>query len=321
MDAASGVPAAAPAIGGDGRPGVAGPRFVLRHRTTYDFDRLVALAPHEVRLRPAPHAQVPVAAYAFAVAPASRTLHWQQDPYANWVARLTFPERARRLAIDVELTATYIDVNPFDFFVDPSAFAWPFDYAAEVARALAPYRALPADDGPRLAAWVAAFRASVGSGEETVAMLVRLNRALRADVDYRVRDEPGVQAAETTLAMGHGSCRDSAWLLLTILRHLGFGARYVSGYLVELAHGDEGLDATRDRGSLHAWVEAFVPGAGWMGLDPTSGLFAAGGHVPLACAAEPDMAAPVSGTTDICETTFAASIELARVDPGPAASA
>ncbi|HEY7902405.1 MAG TPA: transglutaminase family protein [Casimicrobiaceae bacterium] len=320
MDAVPTVPAAAPAMPGNGFPAVAGHRFVLRHRTTYDFDRPVALSPHEVRLRPAPHARVPVAAYAFAAGPAPHTLHWQQDPYANWVARLTFPERARRLAIDVELTATYVDVNPFDFFVDPSAFTWPFAYVPDVARALAPYRALPADDGRRLAAWVAAFRASVGRDEETIAMLVRLNRALRADVDYRVRDEPGVQGAETTLAVGHGSCRDSAWLLLTILRHLGFGARYVSGYLVELAHGDEGIDGARDRGSLHAWVEAFVPGAGWVGLDPTSGLFAAGGHVPLACAAEPGMAAPVSGTTDVCETAFAATIELARIDPATASS-
>lgn len=308
-NAAPGVAAAMPSPAGT----AAARHFVLRHRTVYDFDRLVSLAPHEVRLRPAPHTRVPVLAYAFAVEPASRTLHWQQDPFANWVARLTFPERARRLAIDVELAAAYVDVNPFDFFVDPSAYTWPFAYAADVARALAPYRALPAEAGARLAAWVAAFRASVGNDEATIAMLVRLNRVLRDDVDYRVRDEPGVQSAETTLAAGQGSCRDSAWLLLTILRHLGFGARYVSGYLVELADDAEGAGGTRDRGSLHAWVEAFVPGAGWVGLDPTSGLFATGGHIPLACAAEPGMAAPVSGTTDVCETTFSATIELARV--------
>jgi transglutaminase-like putative cysteine protease len=296
-----------------GATGVPGMRFALAHRTTYRFDRAVGLAPHEIRLRPAPHAQLRIAAYALDVEPASRTLHWQQDPFANWVARLTFPERASLLEL--------VDVNPFNFFVDPGAAGFPFVYAPMVRRALAPYlderhsreRGNPAslpgeNDGP-LGTWVDTFRATITPGEETIGLLVRLNRQLRGDVDYVVREAQGVQGAAETLALRSGSCRDSAWLLILILRRLGIAARFVSGYLLEFAADA----AARDVGSLHAWAEAFIPGAGWIGLDPTSGLLAASGHIPLACAADPDMAATVSGTTDVCNVTFDTVIDVRRI--------
>jgi transglutaminase-like putative cysteine protease len=291
-------------------------RFALVHRTSYRFDRAVGLAPHEIRLRPAPHAQLRIDAYALDVEPASRTLHWQQDPFANWVARLTFPDRASLLELRVELSGELVDVNPFNFFVDPAAAGFPFAYAPMVRHALAPYldgslacneTADRRDD--LLAGWVDAFRATITPGEETIGLLVRLNRQLRGDVDYVVREAQGVQGAAQTLALRSGSCRDSAWLLILILRRLGIAARFVSGYLLEFAaDGDE-----RDVGSLHAWAEAFVPGAGWIGLDPTSGLLAAGGHIPLACAADPDMAATVTGTTDVCTVTFDTAIDVRRI--------
>ena len=320
-----------------GAPRVPATHFALAHRTTYRFDRAVGLAPHEIRLRPAPHAQLRIAAYALDVEPASRTLHWQQDPFANWVARLTFPERASRLELRVELSGELVDVNPFNFFVDPGAAGFPFAYAPMVRHALGPYlddgRSRDGDQGhPRerdgrrsrengspassagpedglLSKWVDAFRVTITPGEETVGLLVRLNRQLRGDVDYVVREAQGVQGAEQTLALRSGSCRDSAWLLILILRRLGIAARFVSGYLLEF-----GADpAERDVGSLHAWAEAFVPGAGWIGLDPTSGLLAASGHIPLACAADPDMAATVSGTTDVCNVTFDTAIDVRRI--------
>lgn len=283
-------------------------RFRLGHRTRYAFDRAVALAPHEVRLRPAPHARLAVAHYALRVDEPVHTLHWQQDPHNNWVARLTFAERSASLAIGVELEGTLADVDPFDFFVDPSASTWPFAYATGIAQALGPFLA-PGDHGPRFAAWCAAFRASIEGDEPTIALLVRLNRQLRDDVDYRVREAPGVQTAEATLAARSGSCRDSAWLFAAILRELGFAARFVSGYLVEFAT----TSGTRDRASLHAWVEAFVPGAGWIGLDPTSGLLATAAHIPLAAAVDPAMAAPVSGTTGPCRATLDVEMTLTRV--------
>jgi transglutaminase-like putative cysteine protease len=294
-------------------PGAA--RFALTHRTSYAFDRAVGLAPHEIRLRPAPHARAIVSAYSLAVLPEAHTLHWQQDAYANWVARLTFPAHARELALRVELAGALVDVNPFDFFVEPDAARFPFTYAPAVQRALGPYLARPDAGGPRLGDWVRAFGGTVADDEPTVSMLVRVNRLLREDIDYRVREEAGVQSAESTLAQRIGSCRDSAWLLIQVLRALGIAARFVSGYLVELASGP----GTRDAGSLHAWAEAFVPGAGWIGLDPTSGLLASSGHVPLACAADPEMAAPVTGTTDVCNVTFHASIDVRSVAGADAA--
>jgi transglutaminase-like putative cysteine protease len=287
----------------------AGTRFRLEHRTRYAFDRAVLLAPHEVRLKPAPHARLAVAHYALRVEEPAHTLHWQQDPHNNWVARLTFPERSAGLVIVVELEGTLADVDPFDFFVDPSASTWPFAYAPGIAVALGPYLA-SSDGGPRFAAWCAAFRASIAADEPTIALLVRLNRRLREDVDYRVRDEAGVQSSEATLVTRSGSCRDSAWLLAAILRDLGFAARFVSGYLAEIATGS----GTRDRASLHAWVEAYVPGAGWIGLDPTSGLLATAGHIPLAAAVDPAMAAPVSGTTEPCRTTLDVAMTLTGLD-------
>jgi transglutaminase-like putative cysteine protease len=306
-----------------------GTRFALTHRTSYAFDRPVALAPHEIRLRPAPHAHARIASYSLTVEPAAHTLHWQQDAYANWVARLTFPQRASRLALRVDLAGELVEVNPFDFFVDPEAAVFPFAYAPVLRRALVPCLAPAGADSLRVASWVDAFRTTIAPGEQTIGLLVRLNRHLRRDVDYRIRDEPGVQSADATLAARSGSCRDSAWLLIEILRTLGIAARFVSGYLIELAAGystedstegstanateDAPADATKDTASLHAWTEAFIPGAGWIGLDPTSGLLAAGGHQPLACAADPQLASPVSGTTDVCNVSFEASIDVTRI--------
>jgi transglutaminase-like putative cysteine protease len=294
--------------------GGVGARIRLAHRTRYAFDRAVLLAPHEVRLRPAPHARLAIARYALAVQEAPHTLHWQQDPHNNWVARLTFAERCASLVLDVALEGTLAEFDPFDFFVDPSAATWPFAYAPGIAQALGPFLADDTDHGPRFAAWSAAFRATIARDEPTIALLVRLNRRLRDDVDYRVRDEEGVQSAEATLAAGSGSCRDSAWLLAAILRDLGLAARFVSGYLAEVATGD----GTRDRASLHAWVEAYVPGAGWIGLDPTSGLLATAGHIPLAAAVDPAMAAPVSGTTEPCRAVLDVTMTLTRLAPAGA---
>jgi transglutaminase-like putative cysteine protease len=289
-------------------------RFRLVHRTRYAFDRAVRLAPHEVRLRPAPHARLAIGRYRLAVEEAPHTLHWQQDPHNNWVARLTFAARSVSLVLDVVLEGTLVEFDPFDFFVDPSAATWPFAYAPGVARALGPCLEGGADRGPRFAAWLAAFRATIARDEPTIALLVRLNRRLREDVDYRVRDEAGVQSVEATLASRSGSCRDSAWLLAAILRDLGLAARFVSGYLAEVATTGD----THDRASLHAWVEAYVPGAGWIGLDPTSGLLATAGHIPLAAAVDSAMAAPVSGTTEPCHAVLDVAMTLTRLPPAGA---
>jgi uncharacterized protein (DUF2126 family)/transglutaminase-like putative cysteine protease len=295
-------------------------RVALLHRTTYRFDRLVNLSPHEVRLRPAPHCRTPVLGYSLTVEPAKHFLNWQQDPYGNWIARLVFPERADKLAITVDLTADLTIVNPFDFFVEPYAEQYPFAYSAALAKELIPFlERAPAT--PRLAAWIDAFRATIRPGDATVTMLVRLNHALQREIRYLVRMEPGVQTPDETLERACGSCRDSGWLLVQVLRALGIAARFASGYLIQLKADVKPLDgpagAERDFTDLHAWAEAYLPGAGWVGLDPTSGLLAGEGHLPLACTADPGNAAPVVGYTDVCETQFDVSMQVTRIHEDP----
>src|SRR5262252_938781 len=283
-------------------------QVALHHKTSYRFDRLVGLSPHEVRLRPAAHCRTPIESYSLKVAPAKHFLNWQQDPYGNWVARLVFPEKARELEIVVDLVADMTVINPFDFFVDPAAETWPFQYTPENARELAPYLETE-PPGSRLIDWLAAAREEVGQrAMSTIDVLVMLNQRVRRDVNYLIRMEPGIQAPERTLELGQGSCRDSAWLLVQVLRHIGIAARFASGYLIQLKADQKPLDGAagpeKDFTDLHAWCEAYVPGAGWIGLDPTSGLLAAEGHIPLACVPEHPSAAPIEDATEEVDTDF-----------------
>ncbi len=272
-----------------------GIRVALSHVTTYRYDRPVILGPHTVRLRPAPHARTPIHAYSLRVEPVDQFLNWQQDPYGNYLARLVFTKPATEVKVTVELVAELVPINPFDFFIDEAAEKYPFAYDEALTRELAPYlETLPA--GPRLRELIASCRQS---GVKMVDYLVYLNQAVQRHVGYVIRLEPGVQTPEETLDFRRGSCRDSAWLLVQLARHLGLAARFVSGYLIQLVaderpiEGPEGPPA--DFTDLHAWAEIYVPGAGWIGLDATSGLLAAEGHIPLACTAEPQNAAPIAG--------------------------
>ena len=263
----------------------------LRHLTRYRFEHPAALAPHEIRLRPAPHRRTPVLRFALRVAPGDAEVRWHHDSHDNWFARVVFPSLADLLEIEVELDVSLERVNPFDFYVEPWAMRYPFEYDAPVARELAAYLALdPASE--RLTAFVEELRTSL-KGRPTVDALMAANRAAFERIRYLTRDEQGVLEPGETLARGCGSCRDSAWLLVRALRHLGFAARFTSGYLVQLAREDG--RPREDTLALHAWCEAYVPGGGWLGLDATSGLVAAEGHIPLASVVLPANAAPVTG--------------------------
>jgi len=289
----------------------------LNHLTSYRFDRAVAVNPHVVRLRPAAHCRTPISAYSLKIEPSDHFINWQQDPLGNYLARVVFPNKTRDLSFEVDLIADLTVINPFDFFLEESAEQVPFPYSDSLARDLAPYLAID-ERGPLLQAWLDRVDRSP---TRTIDFLVGLNQRLSQDISYIVRFEPGLQTCEETLALRRGACRDSGWLLVQILRHLGMAARFVSGYLVQLTADIAALDGpsgpSADFTDLHAWAEVYVPGAGWLGLDPTSGLFAGEGHIPLACSAIPITAAPIEGTTEPCEVQFSYhnQVRRAREDP------
>ncbi len=302
-----------------------GIKVALEHRTSYTFDRLVEVYPHVVRLRPAPHSRTPIEAYSLQVEPGDHFINWQQDAFGNFLARLVFPNRTRSLTITVGLIADMKVINPFDFFIEEWAEKIPFAYPKSLQEDLKPYLR-PVDEGDEgsgpgelTQAWVRNF--FMPPGTETNDFLVALNRAVNADVGYSLRMEPGVQTPDFTLRTGIGSCRDSAWLLVSILRQMGYAARFVSGYLVQLTSDVEALDGpsgpAADFTDLHAWTEVYIPGAGWIGLDPTSGLFAGEGHIPLSATPHPESAAPITGATEPCETTLDFSNVVTRVHEDP----
>jgi uncharacterized protein (DUF2126 family) len=289
----------------------------LHHRTTYRYDRPIELGPQIVRLRPAPHSRTPVLSYSLKITPAQHFINWQQDPQGNHLARLVFPEKTDRFEVTVDLVADMSVINPFDFFLEPSAETWPFAYDASLAEEIAPFRKLE-PLGPRLTAWLAKVDRKK---QRTIDFVVGLNARLQQEIGYIVRLEPGVQSCEETLARAKGSCRDTGWLLVMILRHLGFAARFASGYLIQLVADEKPLDGpegpTHDFTDLHAWCEVYLPGAGWIGLDPTSGLLTGEGHIPLACTPEPSSAAPIEGAIEKAEVEFEHSMEVSRVRETP----
>ena len=289
----------------------------LNHVTHYRYDRRVTLSPQVVRLRPAPHCRTRILSYSLRVEPAGHFINWMQDPFANHLARLVFPEMTREFKVTVDLVAEMSVLNPFDFFLEPEAEKFPFSYTEDAQRDLVPYLA-KAPLTPRFQAFVESIPLTE---QRTIDFLVGINQRLQGDIKYLIRMEPGVQTPEVTLTTGSGSCRDTAWLLVQALRHLGLAARFVSGYLIQLKPDVKALDgpsgAEVDFTDLHAWCEVFLPGAGWIGLDPTSGLLAGEGHIPVACTPEPSTAAPVSGGVDECEVEFSHHMAVSRIYESP----
>jgi uncharacterized protein (DUF2126 family) len=284
-------------------------QVALNHKTHYRYEKANFLGPQVIQLRPAPHCRVPILSYSLEVTPSEHLLNWQFDPHSNHIARLLFPHKTDEFKVEVDLVADLSPINPFAFFLEPGVEEYPFAYAPELARDLEPFRFVNAP-GPRLRAFLARL-----SGEKcgTVSLLLKLNTMVRDEIAYTTRLEHGVQTSEETLEQHLGSCRDSAWLLVQSFRNLGIAARFVSGYLIQLA--TEGSSGPKtDSADLHAWVEVYLPGAGWIGLDPTSGLLAGEGHIPLVCTPTASQAAPIGGTAELPSTEFSYSISVARLD-------
>ena len=289
----------------------------LNHVTHYRYDRPIHLGPQVVRLRPAPHSRTRILSYSMRVEPATHFVNWQQDPQSNYLARLVFPKPTTFFRVEVDLVAEMAVFNPFDFFLEPSAEKFPFRYEPELLVELEPYL-LKGPATPRFVDYLASLDTSE---RPTSAFLMDLNQRLQKDIAYLIRMEAGVQTPELTLVNRSGSCRDSGWLMVQLLRHLGLAARFVSGYLIQLKSDIKSLDGPSgteiDFTDLHAWCEVYLPGAGWIGLDPTSGLYAGEGHIPLACSPEPSSAAPISGMIDDCVTTFEHRMSVQRIWEAP----
>jgi uncharacterized protein (DUF2126 family)/transglutaminase-like putative cysteine protease len=309
----------------------------LHHKTHYQYDRLVNLGPQVVRLRPAPHSRTRILSYSLKITPEKHFLNWVQDPQANYAARLVFEEKTRELCVEVDLVAEMAVFNPFDFFLEPQAEKFPFVYDPASDHELAPFQR-KCWLTPKFTSYLTAIRREV-LGEvkrrtkqerldvpekdkpRTIDFLVAVNQRLWKNIKYTIRLEPGVQTPEESLTKLSGSCRDSAWLLCQLLRHCGLASRFVSGYLLQLKPDVKSLDgpsgAEKDFTDLHAWTEVYLPGGGWIGLDPTSGLLAGEGHIPLACTPDPSSAAPISGALDECECEFSHEMSVARVYESP----
>ena len=292
-------------------------RAAIRHLTHYRYDRPVSLGPQIIRLRPAPHSRTRVISHSLKVSPAEHFVNVQQDPYGNWLARYVFPEPVRELRIEVDVVADMTVYNPFDFFIEESAETWPFEYGEDLRPDLTIYRA-PEPPGPRLRAFLDTVDRSP---KRTVDFVVDLNRRVSQETKYVIRMEPGVQTPEETLGLASGSCRDSSWLLVQALRNLGFAARFVSGYLIQLKPDVVALDGPpgtdHDFTDLHAWAEVYLPGAGWIGLDPTSGLLTGESHIPLAATPHYRNAAPISGVASFANVDFSFDMKVERVAEHP----
>ncbi len=284
-------------------------RVFLQHLSRYAYTRPVWLSPHLLRLKPAAHCPAPIEAYSLTVAPAEHSLHWQQDPFGNFVARVVFLEPMPELTVTVAMIATLGGSNPFDFLLEDYAQEFPFAYEGQLKKDLSPYLER-VEQGPLLGQWLQKVDPS---NQGTIDFLVGLNQRVHQEIAYSIRLEEGVQTEEETLQLSLGSCRDSAWLLVGIVRKLGLTARFVSGYWVQLDDEEKTGSSMRDSFALHAWAEVYLPGAGWLGLDPTSGLLAGADHLPLACSPIPSSAAPITGRSEQTGTTFTYQNILTRI--------
>ena len=292
-------------------------KVALNHHTSYNYDRPISVDPQVIRLRPAPHCRTPIESYSLRISPSNHFINWQQDPNGNFIARVVFEEKIDHFSIDVDLTASMTVINPFDFFIEDYAEDFPFEYNEEDQAYLKPYL-VKDNTGDAFAKFVDEVDKSP---QRTIDFLVGINQKLEQRINYTIRMEPGVQSVDQTLEKSSGSCRDSSWLLVQVLRELGLAARFVSGYLIQLTPDVKSLDgpsgAETDFTDLHAWTEVYLPGAGWVGLDPTSGLFTGEGHLPLAASPLFSAAAPISGSVEPCETEFEFDMSVQRIFETP----
>jgi len=291
----------------------------ITHLTHYKYDRPVSLSPQTIRLRPSPHNKVPIKSYSLNIEPKDHFMNWYQDIFGNHVANISFNQRVTEFKIEVDLKAEIVTSNPFDFFIDKKYEQWPFEYDLTNKIELGSYLNI-IENGPLLNKWIMEKTAGIKT-KKTLDLLVYINQELNKSLGYIIRLDPGVHTPEELFKEGKGSCRDFAWTLCQIYRHLGFASRFVSGYSIQLKPDIKAIDGpigvTEDIVDLHAWCEVYIPGAGWIGFDGTSGLMAGEGHIPLSASPLPFQSAPVEGLIDKCECVLDHRMILKRIAEPP----
>ncbi|MGJ8656230.1 MAG: DUF2126 domain-containing protein [Akkermansiaceae bacterium] len=294
-------------------------RIALHHKTHYSYDRLATLGPQVVRLRPAPHCRTPIVSYSLKVVPEDHFLNWQQDPQSNYLARLVINQPTREFGVEVDLVVDLAPINPFDFFLDEYAEEFPFEYNPALKRDLRPFF----ESEPMEELFKEFYESVDRTKVRSIDFIGMVNQMVNAKLSYGLRMDPGIYTPEETLELGKGSCRDFAWLLVNLYRHLGLAARFVSGYSIQLVPDEKPIEesaaagVTEDVCDLHAWCEVYLPGAGWVGVDPTSGLFCGEGHIPLATSADASGAAPIEGGITECEAEFGYEMSVTRIHEDP----
>jgi transglutaminase-like putative cysteine protease len=263
----------------------------IRHRTTYRYREPVRLGPHRLMLRPREGRDVRLVSSTLDVAPAA-SVSWANDVFGNAVASLGFSSLTDCLVIDsvavVELMASQWPV----FDIAGSAVRYPFSYSADESVDLGPLlKPQYFDPDGRLIEWARGFVR--GTETDTLALLKDLVAGVAERISYQSREEEGTQSPQRTLERGWGSCRDFAVLFAEAARSLGFAARIISGYLY---NPDHAAAASNGAGSTHAWVELYLPGAGWITFDPTNRAVGGFNLVPVAVGRAIAQVIPVAGT-------------------------
>lgn len=262
-------------------------RYKIIHRTYYNFSAPVTLGQHTLRLRPREDHEMLIESFDIKISPEADVL-WHRDVESNSIAIASFDQPTQQLAIESEVIIQQYLENPLNFLVADYAVGYPFSYQQDDLVLLSPYIAnSEGNTGEQLNSWINNIWRQ-GEAIETYSLLLRLTKAINEGMTYKVREEPGVQTANETLACRTGSCRDFAMLLMAAARRLGLAARFVTGYL----HAPLSPDA----GATHAWAEIYLPGAGWIGFDPTTGAIVGADHIPVAVARMAESVPPVAGT-------------------------
>ena len=282
-------------------------RFAISFQTAIAFERRVRLSTHWARLRPAPHTRAAIAAYTLAIDAEPHFINWVRDPFENYLARLDFHEPLQRIALNMELVLDLTPVNPFDFLLENDFSHYPLTYSEQLHKELIPYLYLPVA-GSQMDSWLSSLKPTSGYLLDT---LSDLNQQVHESLKFEGVTSPGPVNIDTVLSRRTGSAWEIAWLLTLGLRHFGLAARFVSGLYLFQSSSDE----IPDHGALHAWSEVFLPGAGWVGLDPANGILTTEGYIPLATAPDPLRALPLVGYFEACNYHEQQQVQVSRLTP------